>query len=57
MKFTENLKPFFQKCIRVWHVLKKPNMAEYKAVAKVSAVGIILIGLIGFFISIIVNLF
>lgn len=56
MKYLENIKPFVQKCVRVWHILRKPGMNEYKTVAKVSAVGILLIGLIGFIVSVIIHL-
>jgi len=57
MEAMENLKLFLQKCIRVWHVLKKPDMDEYKTISKVSALGILAIGLIGFAIGILINLF
>ena len=50
-----NLKSFVRKFIRVWHVLKKPDKEEYWTVAKVSAVGILVIGFIGFVISLIVR--
>ena len=56
MTNSEKLKTFFAKCVRVWHVLRKPSMAEYKAIAKVSAIGILLIGLIGFIISILLHI-
>jgi len=38
-------------------VLKKPTKDEFLKIAKVSAVGIMLIGLIGFIISLIMKLF
>jgi len=57
MQAIENFKLFFAKCVRVWHVLKKPDMKEYKTIAKVSAVGILLIGLAGFIVAIFINLF
>lgn len=50
-----NLKSFGRKCIRVWHVLKKPTKDEYWTVSKVSAIGILVIGLLGFIVSIIVR--
>jgi len=37
---------------RVWHVLKKPTGEEFKAIAKVSALGVLIIGAIGFLIAI-----
>jgi len=38
-------------------VLKKPSKTEFEQVAKVSAVGILVIGAIGFLISITMKLF
>ncbi len=42
---------------RVWHLLKKPSAYEFKTVAKVSAIGILIIGAIGFLISDIIMIF
>jgi len=50
-----DFKAFGKKCIRVWHVLKKPQKDEFLMVAKVSAIGILAIGLMGFIISLIVR--
>ena len=36
---------------RVWHLLKKPSSYEFKSIAKVSAIGILVIGAIGFLVS------
>jgi len=47
MEFTS----FFLKCKRVWHSLRKPSKKEFWTVTKVSAVGIIVIGIFGFLIS------
>jgi protein transport protein SEC61 subunit gamma-like protein len=52
----QDIKTFFGKCLRVWHILRKPSMQEFKTVAKVSAVGILIIGLMGFIISILVHI-
>jgi protein transport protein SEC61 subunit gamma and related proteins len=52
-----NFKDFAKKCARVWKILRKPSKEEFWMVAKVSAVGILAIGLIGFLISFIMNLF
>jgi len=52
-----SLKSFLLKCNRVWYVLRKPTLQEFKMVAKISALGILAIGLIGFVIALIVNLF
>ncbi|MBU3907508.1 MAG: protein translocase SEC61 complex subunit gamma [Nanoarchaeota archaeon] len=50
-------KSFFVKCVRVWHILKKPTRNEFEQIAKVSAIGILIIGLIGFLISVIIKMF
>ncbi|MBS3088517.1 protein translocase SEC61 complex subunit gamma [Candidatus Pacearchaeota archaeon] len=36
---------------RVWHILRKPSSFEFKTVAKVSAIGILIIGALGFAVS------
>jgi len=53
----QKLTSFLTQCRRVWYILKKPTSKEFKTIAKVSAIGILLIGLIGFIISIILNFF
>jgi len=50
------LKSFTVQCGRVWHLLKKPTMDEFKAISKISALGILVMGLIGFIISDILTL-
>jgi len=55
MKIVENTKSFFKKCQRVWYVLKKPTKQEFRLTAKVTAIGIALIGIVGFIISIIIS--
>ena len=56
-KHISNLNSFYKKCKRVWKILKKPTKEEWQQVAKVSAVGIGIIGVIGFIISIIMKQF
>ena len=53
----QNAKSFFLKCKRVWFVLRKPTKKEYLTVAKVSAIGIAILGGLGFLISIFMKLF
>lgn len=50
-------KSFFIKCKRVWHVLRKPTKTEYEQIAKVSAIGIALLGVIGFLVSLAMTAF
>ena len=50
-------KSFLLKCKRVWQVLKKPTKKEFQLTAKVSAIGIGILGLLGFLISLVMNFF
>ena len=42
------LKSFTNECIRVLKVTRKPDSTEFKTIVKVSGLGMIVIGLIGF---------
>lgn len=42
---------FLIQCKRVWHILKKPTNEEFKSIAKVSALGILVLGALGFLIA------
>ena len=53
----ENMKTFYRKCVRVWKTLKKPSRKEFEMTSKVSAIGILILGVIGFIISIIMSFF
>jgi len=57
MKAMDNLKAFYEKSKRVWLVLRKPTRKEFEMVAKVSALGVLILGALGFLISIILKLF
>jgi len=57
VKLLESSKSFFVKCTRVWHSLKKPTKKEFETITKVSAIGILILGVVGFLISIIINFF
>ena len=46
------LKSFIRESKRVLQVTKKPNMTEFKMIVKVTGLGILIIGLIGFIIMI-----
>jgi protein translocase SEC61 complex gamma subunit len=52
-----DIKSFFAQCKRVWQILRKPNKDEYKKTATVAAIGLGLIGVIGFIIAMILNVF
>jgi len=49
------VKSFLLQCRRVWHALRKPTKEEFKSVTKISAIGIALLGIIGFIISMIMK--
>lgn len=53
MAFKERLKTFIQECIRVFRITRKPTGDELKIIVKVSGIGILVIGLIGFTVNII----
>jgi len=60
MKFNSlisRFKSFVIKCKRVFRVTKKPSNLEFKTIVKASGLGIIIIGLIGFMIQMIKQLF
>ena len=45
------LKSFIIQSKRVWHLLKKPSFEELKSIAKISAIGILILGAAGFVIA------
>lgn len=47
----DRFKRFFQECKRVLRVTKKPDKQEFLTIVKVSALGMAVIGVIGFLIS------
>jgi len=54
--FKTRMSSGFQKYLRVWRLLKKPSYQEFKTISKVSALGLGIIGLMGFIISVIMQL-
>jgi len=53
----DKLKQFTRECVRVYKVTKKPNKPVFMTIVKVSAVGILIIGAIGFIVHLIQRLF
>jgi len=51
MESLTKTKSFLIKCKRVWHTLKKPTRKEFEQIAKVSAIGIVILGALGFILS------
>lgn len=44
----QKLKEFSKECVRVVHVTKKPDKQEFTTIIKISGIGILVIGFIGF---------
>lgn len=42
-----------KECVRVFKITKKPSNTEFKIIVKVSSIGMLIIGLIGFIINMI----
>jgi len=55
-KISQKIDSNFQQYKRVWRLLKKPTAIEFKTIAKVSIIGLLIIGFLGFAISLIVKL-
>ncbi|MCR4327173.1 MAG: protein translocase SEC61 complex subunit gamma [Nanoarchaeota archaeon] len=51
----ESLKSFYHKCVRVWKTLKKPTRKEFEMTSKVSAIGILILGVFGFIIALLMT--
>lgn len=52
-----NFKSFLNQSIRVWRLLKKPTNEEFKTISKVSAIGLCVIGILGFLINLVMTYF
>ncbi len=53
MKLLDSLKGFWEECKRVLKVTKKPDREELIMVVKVTGLGMLLIGSVGFIITLI----
>ena len=51
------LKSFLVECKRVWTVTRKPTKDEFKIIVKVTGIGILIIGAIGFLINMLWQIF
>ena len=51
------LKSFIGECFRVLKITKRPDAIEFKTIVKVSGLGILIIGLIGFVVQMVKLLF
>lgn len=53
----QRFKSFIIECRRVWQVTKKPTKEELKVIVKITGIGILVIGFIGFIINMLWQLF
>lgn len=51
------LKSFVGECSRVLKVTRKPDMLEFKTIVKVSGLGMAIIGIIGFVVTMLKQIF
>jgi len=54
---TQRFKTFIIECKRVWQVTKKPTKEELMITVKVTGIGILIIGFVGFLINLLWQLF
>jgi protein translocase SEC61 complex gamma subunit len=54
-KTMQYLSAQFQQYKRVWRLLKRPTMQEFKMIAKISILGLLIVGAFGFLISLIMK--
>ncbi|MEK6872794.1 MAG: protein translocase SEC61 complex subunit gamma [Nanoarchaeota archaeon] len=52
-----DIKLYINQAVRVWHLLKKPDAEEFTTISKISAIGLGLIGVIGFIINLVMTYF
>jgi len=57
MEWVNQLKGFVAKCGRVIVVMRKPTREEFKMISQASGLGLLIVGAIGFFISMVIKFF
>ena len=50
-----DIKSFIKQNLRVWYLLKRPDKEEFLTISKVSAIGLGLVGVMGFTINLLMN--
>jgi len=51
------IKELLKRCVRILHISRKPTPAEFDKVAKVTALGMVVFGIIGLIVSFAFGLF
>ena len=60
MNFKElvgRFQSFLLECKRVWQVTRKPTKDEYKVIVKVTGIGMLIIGFLGFIVNLLWQVF
>jgi len=47
-----NLKQFYSSCVRVFKITRKPDRKEFTDLVKITGLGLIVIGLMGFLVTV-----
>jgi protein transport protein SEC61 subunit gamma-like protein len=55
-QWTQKIKHFLEECKRILIITKKPSKEEFKTIFKVSGIGVIVIGFVGFILQMIKQL-
>ena len=55
--WKQKIRSFIMECARVLRITKKPDSIEFKTIVKVSGLGILIIGAIGFIVQMLKLLF
>jgi len=55
-KMWSKFKTFMRECIRVFKITKKPTKEEFMTISKVAGLGILVIGLLGFLVTVVKTL-
>jgi protein translocase SEC61 complex gamma subunit len=50
------IKELLRRCVRIMHIARKPTPTEFEKVAKVTALGMVVFGIVGLVVSVILNL-
>jgi len=54
-EFKEKIQSFFSSSMRIFNVSRKPDKREYSTMTKITGLGILIIGFIGFMVKLIVD--
>ena len=54
-EFNEKIHNFFSSSVRIFNVSRKPDKQEYSTMTKITGLGILIIGFIGFMVKLIVD--